>query len=60
MARVLRKRDMRDKLGLSDVTVWRMERDGNFPKRINIGPNSVGWIESEVDDWIERKAAERK
>ena len=58
--RILRKKDIRDKLGLSDVTIWKMERDGNFPKRINIGPNSVGWIESEVDQWIEKKAAERK
>ena len=59
MTKVLRKKDIREKLGLSDVTIWRMERDGDFPQRIKIGPNSVGWIESEVDQWIEQRAAER-
>lgn len=54
--RVIRKPEVLARVGLSDVTIWRLERDGQFPKRIQLGPNSVGWLSTEVDQWIERKA----
>jgi prophage regulatory protein len=30
----------------------RLEATGQFPARIQLGECSVGWIESEVDEWI--------
>lgn len=58
--RIIRKPEVRTKTGLSDPTVFRMEKSGKFPRRVQLGGNSVGWIESEIDDWIEKKATERK
>jgi prophage regulatory protein len=40
--------------------IYRLEREGKFPKRIQLGPNAVGWIEHEVDAWIESKMAQRE
>lgn len=40
---------------LSRVTVWRMERDGKFPRRRQLSANSVGWLKSEVDAWVESR-----
>ncbi len=40
----------------SAATVWRWERDGKFPKRRKLGPRRVGWLESEVQDWINQRA----
>lgn len=57
--RVMRKPELLKKVGLSDVTIWRMERAGKFPKRLQLGGNSVGWFEHEVDEWFESKAAQR-
>jgi len=57
--RVIRKPELLSKVSLSDPTVWRLERAGRFPKRISLGGNSVGWIESEVEGWIQEKKAER-
>lgn len=58
--RILRFPELKKKLGgVSTVTVWRWEKEGNFPKRIKLGGNARGWIESEVDRWIEQKAGER-
>jgi prophage regulatory protein len=57
--RVLRKAELFAKIQLSDVSVWRLERAGLFPRRIQLGSNSVGWFESEIDDWLEKKSAER-
>ncbi|WP_279450859.1 helix-turn-helix transcriptional regulator [Aeromonas hydrophila] len=58
--RVLRLKDMLFKLNIARSTLydWMSERppppryDPTFPKRVKIGLNSVGWLESEVDDWI--------
>ncbi|EEK3571933.1 AlpA family phage regulatory protein, partial [Salmonella enterica] len=30
-----------------------------FPRSIKIGPASVAWLESEIDEWINRRLAER-
>jgi len=37
---------------LSRSTVWRLEKLGQFPKRIKLSPNCVGWRKSEVLDWL--------
>ncbi len=57
--RVLRKREVVRKVGYSGMHISRLEKAGQFPKRIQLGPNSVGWIEAELDAWIEAKVAER-
>ena len=38
--------------GLSPVTQWREEKAGRFPKRRQISPNRVAWLESEILDWM--------
>jgi prophage regulatory protein len=57
--RIIRADELKDKVGYSIMTVWRLERDGKFPKRIQLGAGAVGWIESEVDAWIAARMAER-
>jgi prophage regulatory protein len=32
--------------------IGRLEAAGKFPQRIQLGAASVGWLESEVDEWI--------
>jgi prophage regulatory protein len=58
-ARIIRKPELLSKVGLSDATIWRMERAGKFPKRVSLGGNSVGWLDHEIKEWFEQKAAER-
>jgi prophage regulatory protein len=55
-SRILRKPTVVDRVGLSDTTIWRLERAGRFPKRVQLGANSIGWIEREIDDWIAQRA----
>jgi prophage regulatory protein len=43
----------------SRVHLARLEAAGKFPLHVDIGENTVGWFEDEVDDFIETKAAER-
>jgi prophage regulatory protein len=57
--RIIRKPELFSKLGLSDATVLRLEKQGKFPRRINLGRNSVGWLDSEVDEWLAKKLGDR-
>jgi prophage regulatory protein len=34
------------------TTVWRWEKAGQFPRRRKLGGRSVGWLNSEVMEWI--------
>jgi prophage regulatory protein len=36
----------------------RLEKLNRFPRRVRLG-GKVAWLESEVNDWIEARAAER-
>ena len=39
--------------------IWRLERLGQFPRRIRLGGNRVAWLQSEVNSWVEGKIASR-
>jgi predicted DNA-binding transcriptional regulator AlpA len=45
--------------GLSRVHWWRLERMGQAPVRLQLGPNAVGWSRREIADWMQRKMDER-
>jgi prophage regulatory protein len=61
MSRILGKRQMREKVPYGDRHLRNLEAKGEFPKRFPITPNGrvVGWLESEIDDWIAERAAAR-
>ena len=50
--RVLRIAEVSRLVSLNKRTVERMRAAGQFPQPIRLGGNSIGWIESEVIDWI--------
>ena len=50
--RIIRVAAVCERTGLSRTTVWRLERQGAFPARRRLSPGAVGWLESEVDEWI--------
>ena len=54
--RFIREPECRRVTGLSRVTRWRLERRGQFPKRRQISLNAVGWLESEIQSWVEDRA----
>ena len=52
---ILNPREVVEKIGLSRVTLWRLEKAGQFPERIKLTDHRVGWIESEVVEWIDSR-----
>jgi prophage regulatory protein len=52
---ILRKPAVLAKTGLSYPTIYRHIQAGTFPQQVELGPNSVGWIEEEIDAWIKSR-----
>lgn len=55
--RIIRTAERRHKTGLSESQLNRMEKAGNFPKRIRITTKTVGWSERAVDVWVAERIA---
>jgi prophage regulatory protein len=57
--RLLRLRDVKLKTGLGGSTIYRRIADGTFPPPRSLGPNTVRWLQSEVDAWIKSLPSSR-
>ena len=53
--RVLSLKTVLARVPLSRTTLWRMEREGLFPQRIRLSENRVGWLEKDIELWIQSK-----
>ena len=49
---ILRRKQVELRTGLSRSTIYQYIKDGAFPKPVPLGPRAVGWLESEVSEWI--------
>lgn len=56
---ILRRPAVQQVTGLSRSSLYAMMSVGSFPKPIRLGVRAVGWAESEVSDWLERRKSER-
>jgi prophage regulatory protein len=54
---ILRLPDVLQTTGLSRSTVYLRVSEGTFPKPISLGGRAVGWLEHEVQEWIDRRIA---
>jgi prophage regulatory protein len=50
---ILGDRAVRQLTNLSRTTIWRLERQGKFPRRLRLSGNRIGWRADEVLEWIE-------
>ena len=63
--KILRRRETAAKCGnVATITVDRWAGDPryehmNFPKKVQLGANSVGFVEAEIDAWLAARAAAR-
>lgn len=46
--------------GMSRSEIYRREALGEFPRRVNLGARSVGWLSSEIQEWIESRIRESR
>lgn len=57
--KVIRLQQVMEMTGLGHSTVYKYVSENWFPKPISLGGRSVGWLESEVKEWILDRIEER-
>lgn len=57
---ILKIYEVVQKCNLSRATIYKKVKEGTFPRQIKLSERSSGWLESEVDQWIENKVKERE
>lgn len=53
------KKELTKLVKYSSQHIARLEKAGQFPKRLRLGQNRVAWLQAEVEDWIEERLAKR-
>lgn len=57
--RYIRLREVCARVGLKQSTVYRLIELGRFPKQIKLSERASAWIESEIEDFMMARIAER-
>ena len=57
--RILRRAEVTMRTGLSNTSIFRLIQRGEFPAAVPLGRRAVGWLEHEVNAWLDVQAARR-
>lgn len=52
---ILRLPAVKARTGLSRSTIYLRVAEGMFPKPVSLGGRAVGWIEAEIQQWLEHR-----
>jgi len=44
-------------LGIGRTTLYQWEKEGKFPRRVNLADGVAGWLSADVDAWLAERAA---
>lgn len=58
--RFLRLPEVMARTGLSRSTIYVRLEQGRFPRPVSLGGRAVGWIDSEIDEWMSNRVAESR
>jgi prophage regulatory protein len=56
--KILRLPETKGVTGLSRSTIYLRMANGEFPKSISLGGRAVGWLEEDIQHWLEQKRKE--
>ena len=59
ITRLITLRDLLNRIPYSRSHIYRLEKDGQFPRRVLVGRHRVGWVEREVEEWIQDRLSKR-
>lgn len=58
--KLLRLAEVKGRTGYSRAWIYKLIEKNRFPKPIKIGPRSIAFVESEVEEWINQRIAESR
>jgi prophage regulatory protein len=53
--KILRLPAVKEFTGLSRSTIYLRMANNEFPRPISLGGRSVGWLEEDINEWLEQK-----
>ena len=56
---VIRLSSVIEATGLGRSSIYKYISEGKFPKPVSLGDRAVGWVSTEIDQWIRDKIEER-
>ncbi|MDC5841314.1 helix-turn-helix transcriptional regulator [Vibrio europaeus] len=51
--RIIRLPEVKEMTGLSRSTIYLRMSKGDFPQSISLGERAVGWLETDVERWLD-------
>jgi prophage regulatory protein len=60
MHTILRLPEVKKSTGLSRSTIYLRIAQGTFPKPITLGAHAVGWLQNEIEQWLQRRIEESR
>lgn len=55
MHKVLRLPEVKKSTGLARSTIYKKMAEKTFPSPISLGPKAVGWLEMDIQNWIQKR-----
>ncbi len=52
--RIIRLPAVKDQTGLSRSSIYLRMSKGEFPQSISLGDRAIGWLESDIEQWLEQ------
>ncbi len=59
MSKILKLPDVMERCALSRSSIYAYIQHNKFPKPVSLGERAVGWLESEISNWIAERAEQR-
>jgi prophage regulatory protein len=53
--KILRLPEVKQRTGLSRSTIYLHMSQNKFPAAISLGDRAVGWIEAEINEWLDQR-----
>jgi len=58
--KILRLPDVIERVGFSRSSIYAFVENGTFPKPLKISVRAIGWLDSDVDDWISEQIEKQR
>ena len=56
---IWRLKKVMEQTGLGRSSIYKLIKEGSFPKPVPLGIRAVGWVATEINGWIEDRIRER-
>ena len=53
--KIIRLYEVESKTGLSSSTIYLRIKEKQFPTSVNLGKRAVGWLVSDIEEWIDQR-----